>query len=61
MAMVEFLTCPEHNESYGVGFAWPAKAVLEDLVQSIPSPLSPTKRNMNGEALMNGVKGKKDS
>lgn len=40
MAMVEFLTCPEHDESHGVGFAWPAKGVLEDLVESV-SPISP--------------------
>ena len=33
MAMVEFLTCPEHDESHGVGFAWPAKGVLQDLVE----------------------------
>ena len=32
MAMIEFLTCPEHDESDGIGFAWPAKAVLKDLV-----------------------------
>lgn len=32
MSMVEFLTQPELDESHGVGFSWPAKAVLEDLV-----------------------------
>lgn len=59
MAMVEFLTCPEHNESHGVGFAWPAKGVLQDLVQTIASPISPRKAKMNGDASMNGVEGKK--
>lgn len=59
MAMVEFLTCPEHDESQGVGFAWPAKVVLQDLVPSIPSPLSPSKAKVNGEASTNGLVQKK--
>ena len=32
IAQIEFLTGPENEESRGLGFAWPAKAVLEDIV-----------------------------
>lgn len=32
MAMIEFLTSPEVSESHGLDFAWPAKAVFEDIV-----------------------------
>ena len=32
MALIEFLTCPEHDESHGIGFALPAKAVLQEIV-----------------------------
>lgn len=45
MAMVEFLTCPEHDESHGIGFAWPAAGVLSDI---IPRKL------MNGDSKANG-------
>jgi dihydroceramidase len=38
MSMIEFLTCPEDVDTHGVGFAWPAKVVLGDLVsQGEPS------------------------
>lgn len=32
MAIIEFLTFSDYKDSHGIGFAWPAKAVLEDLV-----------------------------
>jgi dihydroceramidase len=31
MALVEFLTCPEHHPENGVGFAWPVKVALEEI------------------------------
>ena len=46
MAMIEFLTDPEHTENHGVGYAWPAKAVLQDLV--------PDKVMHGVEAIANG-------
>lgn len=30
IAMIEFLTDEDHDESHGRGFCWPAKSVLED-------------------------------
>lgn len=45
MSMIEFLTGPELDESHGVGFSWPAKAVLQDLVP---------KRAANGGVYANG-------
>lgn len=59
MAMVEFLTSPEH-ESRGAGFAWPAKKVLGDLAQAVPTPISLVKAKMNGSA-SNGSIDKKTS
>lgn len=47
MSMVEFLTQPELDESHGVGFSWPAKAVLEDLV---PRQVTGVKTYANGHA-----------
>jgi dihydroceramidase len=32
MAIIEFLLSPQDIESHGVGFAWPAKAVLHDII-----------------------------
>ncbi len=52
MALIEFLTCPEHDETHGIGFAWPAKAVLADLVPSktveTNGVLSPANGSANG-------------
>jgi dihydroceramidase len=31
MALIEFLTVAEHDETHGKGFFWPVKEVLEDL------------------------------
>ena len=31
MALIECLTTAEHEETMGVGFKWPAKAILESL------------------------------
>lgn len=60
MAMVEFLTCPEHDESHGVGFAWPARGVLQDLAHSI-SPVSPAKIKTTLTSHANGSARKKNS
>ena len=49
MAMIEFLTCPEHDESHGLGFKWPAKAVLEALV-----PIKAVVESANGTVIANG-------
>ncbi|KAK5175128.1 uncharacterized protein LTR77_000265 [Saxophila tyrrhenica] len=34
IAMIEFLTCEGLDDSHGVGFLWPARAVLEDAAQA---------------------------
>lgn len=47
MALIEFLTCPEHDESHGVGFAWPAKAVLQEIVP---------KKVMDANEILPGIK-----
>lgn len=31
MAMIEFLTSADNDNSHGLGFKWPAKAVLEHI------------------------------
>ena len=49
MAMIEFLTCPENDENYALGFKWPAKAVLEDLV-----PKQVFEKTLNGDVYSNG-------
>ena len=32
MALIEFLTSPDHVENPGIGFKFPARAVLEDIL-----------------------------
>lgn len=34
MAMIEFLTEEERDGNHGIGFFWPARSVLEDMVSS---------------------------
>ncbi|KAF2166059.1 hypothetical protein M409DRAFT_23787 [Zasmidium cellare ATCC 36951] len=43
MSIIEFLVSPEDLESHGVGFAWPAKAILQDL-----APKAVMNGNANG-------------
>ena len=45
MALIEFLTCPEHDESHGIGFAWPAKTVLEDIALKRIGKTGPVQEN----------------
>ena len=49
MAMIEFLTSPGHDKSHGLGFNWPAKTVLEDM---LPKKISDAVAN--GTAHANG-------
>jgi hypothetical protein len=49
MAMTEFLTCPEQDKSHGIGYFWPAKAVLEDI-----APTKLVGEGLNGSPVMNG-------
>ncbi|KXS98207.1 hypothetical protein AC578_289 [Pseudocercospora eumusae] len=49
MALIEFLTNPEEGKTKSLGFAWPAKVVLQDLL-----PAGAAKSNGHVEPLMNG-------
>ena len=47
MALIEFLTRAAHDKTQGVGFVWPAKAVLQELGSAI-SAESVDSADMNG-------------
>ena len=56
IAVIEFLTSPDHDDSRGIGFAWPAKAVLQDIV-----PKKIANGNLNGNGVIaNGQPKKKE-
>lgn len=51
MALIEFLTAPKEAQTHGLGFAWPAKAVLEQFGLGESKPQNGHAKGSNGHAL----------
>jgi len=59
MALIEFLTSPEGADSNSIGFAWPARNVLKDIVP-LGSKVTAKDGTATKNGTVNGVRDKKD-